>query len=53
MEIDLRRQLATSGNQSYCTDTIIKPTEQIELSGPDVTMAAGHEKSYAKTRKDS
>ena len=53
MEIDLKRQLVSSGNGSYQTNSIIDPTEHVDLSGTDVKMASAHDKSYAKTRKDS
>lgn len=53
MQIDLKRQLKSSGNESYQTDSIMDPTDQVGLSGSDVKMASAHDKSYAKTRKDS
>lgn len=53
MEIDLKRQLAVSGNGSYRTDSIFDPNDHIALAAFNGKMALPHEKSYAKDRKDS
>lgn len=53
MQIDLKRLLAASGNKSFQTNSIMDPSDHVDLSGPDVKMASAQDKSYAKNRKDS
>ena len=53
MQIDLHRQLASTGNASYSTSSVIDPSEQVDITGADIKMASAHDKSYGKTRKDS
>ena len=50
MEIDLARQLKTTGYSNYRTDCIIDPTEQIDITTSDMKMTNVGEK---KPRKDS
>ena len=52
MQIDCQKHLAFSGNASFKTDSIIDPTEHVDLSGSGVKMAVVNEK-YTKARKDS
>ena len=53
MQIDLKRQLESSGNALYMTDSIMEPWVQVDLTGAQGKMASGHDKIHSKTRKDS